>query len=204
MVYDVALVTLRPGSNAAALARLEAFLRQAPSRGELLACWHSDIGALNQVLVIRAYQDEAAVAADRAAMLQSGNAFGMGDLIAGMSMDSYVSFPFVAPMRPGQYGPVFEVRTYLFKPDGLSPTIELWRKTVPDRVKLSPLLAAMHSVSGPVARFMHIWPYPSLDERQRLRAKAVAEAVWPPPGGPAHLLTQQSDIYLPTSASPIR
>jgi hypothetical protein len=204
MIYDVALVTVRPGSNAAAIAGMESFLQRAPSHGELLACWHADVGALNQVLVLRAYPDDAAAAADRAAILQSGNPFGIGAFIAGISMDSYVPFPFLAPMQPGQFGPVFEVRTYLLTPAGLAPTIELWRKAVPDRAKASPLLAAMYSISGAVTRFMHIWPYPSLDERARLRAKVVADGVWPPPGGPDHMLAQQSDIYLPVSCSPIR
>jgi hypothetical protein len=51
---------------------------------------------------------------------------------------------------------------------------------------------------------MHIWPYKSLDERARLRAKAVADKVWPPPGGPDHLTRMQNDIYMPTPFSPLR
>ena len=119
-------------------------------------------------------------------------------------MDTYVAFPFIGPMTPGDYGPFYEVRTYVLKPDGLSPTIELWRNAVPGRAKVSPLLAAMHSVTGPVIRFMHIWPYRSLDERQRLRSKSVADGVWPPPGGPDQLLAQQADIFLPADFSPMR
>jgi hypothetical protein len=61
----------------------------------------------------------------------------------------------------------------------------------------------MTSVTGTVTRFMHIWPYSSLDERMRLREKAVDDGVWPPPGGPAFLASQQSDIYLPAPFSPL-
>ena len=86
----------------------------------------------------------------------------------------------------------------------LPPTIEAWRKSVPGRLPLSPVLAAMTSVTGAVTRFMHIWPYKSFDERARLRDKAVADGVWPPPGGPSHLLSQQVDIYLPAPFSPMR
>jgi hypothetical protein len=85
----------------------------------------------------------------------------------------------------------------------VAPTIELWRKAVPGRSKVSPLLVAMTSVTGPVTRFMHIWPYPSVEQRGLLRAKAVADKVWPPPGGPAHIAAQQSDIYLPAPFSPL-
>ena len=51
---------------------------------------------------------------------------------------------------------------------------------------------------------MHIWPYRPLDERQRVRAVAVAKGVWPPVGGPAHLTTMSSTIYLPAAFSPLR
>jgi hypothetical protein len=203
MHYDVTIITVRPGTERNALARLKQTLPSSLG-GELLACWCSDIGALNRILVIRAAPDITRIYADRETVLGSENPFGIGEHIASMSMDTYVSFPFMQPMTAGQYGPVFEVRTYVLKPDGLPATIELWRKWVPGRARLSPLIAAMHSITGPVTRFMHIWPYASLDERARLRAKAVADKVWPPPGGPDHLTAMQSDIYLPADFSPMR
>jgi hypothetical protein len=115
-----------------------------------------------------------------------------------------VQFPFLPPIRPGQYGPIFEVRTYLLKPNGLPPTLAAWEKAAPGRQKLSPILAAMYSVTGVVTRFMHIWPYPSLDVRAATRKTAIETGVWPPPGGPDHLLTMRTDIFLPASFSPIR
>jgi hypothetical protein len=35
-----------------------------------------------------------------------------------MSSDTFVQFPFLPAIKPGQYGPIFEVRTYLLKPTG--------------------------------------------------------------------------------------
>lgn len=148
--------------------------------------------------------DAAAELEKRQAVLTAGNPFGLGDIVTAMAMDTYVSFDFIAPLRPGQFGPCYEVRSYVLKPGGLAPTIELWRKAVPGRAAVSPLLAAMTSVTGAVTRFLHIWPYKSFDERARLRDKAVADGVWPPPGGPGHLLSQQVDIYLPAPFSPMK
>jgi NIPSNAP len=71
-------------------------------------------------------------------------------------------------------------------------------------MKISPVLAAMPSVTGAVTRFMHVWPCKSFDERARLRAKAAADGVWPPPGGPGHLPSQQADIYSPAPFSPMQ
>ena len=203
MHYDVTIITVRPGTEQKALARLKETLPSVAG-DELLACWYSDIGSLNRILLIRAAPDVMRIHADREKILRSGNPFGVGEYVVGTRVDTYVSFPFIPPMTAGQYGPVFEVRTYILKPDGLPTTIELWRKWVPGRAKLSPLLAAMHSITGTVTRFMHIWPYANLEERTRLRAKAVADKVWPPPGGPDHLTAMQSEIYLPADFSSMR
>ncbi len=199
--YDVTILTVRAGTQGKALAVLKDGLDGAR---DLLACWFSEIGALNNILLLRQSTDPAATLASRQAALSSRNPFGIRELITGMTMDIYTAFDFLPPLKAGDFGPCYEVRTYVLRPDGLAPTIDLWRKHVPARAALSPLLMAMTSVTGPVTRFMHIWPYKTLDERARLRAKAVADGVWPPPGGPAHNAVMQSDIYLPASFSPMR
>jgi hypothetical protein len=204
MQYDVTIITTRPGTAPKAIAKLESPLTSGHAGKNFLACWYSEIGALNQILIIRNSPNLAEAVAEREAVLRSGNPFGIGEFIAGMSMDTYTSFDFIKPMQPGTHGPFYEVRCYILKPEGLAPTIALWEKAVPAREKISPLLAAMTSVSGPVTRFMHIWPYASLDERQRLRAKSVTDGVWPPPGGPDQLAVMQTDIFLPAVFSPMR
>ena len=199
--YDVTIVTVRPGTHPQALAVLQKTLSD---DSDLLACWYSELGALNQILILRKITDAAASLAARHAALSAKNPFGVGEFITAMAFDIYVSFDFMPPLRPGAYGPCYEVRTYMLKPDGLAATAELWRKAVPGRATVSPVLAAMTSVTGVVTRFMHIWPYKSYDERARLRDKAVADGVWPPPGGPSHLASQQADIYLPAAFSPMK
>ena len=199
--YDVTLATIRPGTHPQALAAIEKTLTDDLG---LLACWYCDIGALNRILIIRKSADAAKVIENRFAALSARNPLGVGEFITDLSLDTYVSFDFMPPLRPGAHGPCYEVRSYVLKPDGLAPTIELWRKSVPGRVSVSPVLAAMVAVTGAAIRFMHIWPYKSCDERARLREKAVADGVWPPPGGPGHLVSQQADIYLPAAFSPMR
>jgi hypothetical protein len=199
--YDVTILAVRPGTHPQALAVLG---KNLPNDKNLLACWYSDIGAVNQILLIRTMTDPAETLDARLVTSKEKSPFGIGEFITAMQMDTYVSFDFMPPIRPGEFGPCYEVRTYLLKPDGVAPTIELWRKAVPGRMTVSPLLAAMTSVTGVATRFMHIWPYKSFDERARLRDKAVADGVWPPPGGPSHLLSQQVDIYVPAPFSPMR
>jgi hypothetical protein len=199
--YDVTIVTVRPGTHPQALAVLGKSLGDDRN---LLACWYSDIGAVNQILIIRKAGDAAATLDARYAALSTADPFGISEYTVAMAMDTYVSFDFIPPLRPGEFGPCYEVRSYVLKPTGLAPTIEAWRKAVPGRMAISPVLAAMTSVTGAVTRFLHVWPYGSFDEHARLRAKAAADGVWPPPGGPGHLVSQQVDIYLPAPFSPLK
>jgi hypothetical protein len=199
--YDVTIAAVRPGTHPQALAVLEKTLA---GDSDLLACWYSDIGALNRILIIRKSADADAALENRFAALSAKSPFGVGEFVTELSLDTYVPFDFMPPLRPGTFGPCYEVRSYVLKPNGLAPTIELWRKAVPARARVSPLLAAMVAVTGAAIRFMHVWPYKTYDERARLREKAVADGVWPPPGGPGHLISQQADIYLPAAFSPLR
>jgi hypothetical protein len=203
MLYDVTTMTVQPGTSGQALAQLDEGLRQSSLQGELLACWFSDIGALNRFLIIHGYTDAKTLETDRKKLTEDATMFGVSSIVVGATMEVYTPFPFVEPMRPGSKAGIYEVRTYVLKPEGLPPTIESWRQALPDRLKLSSLLTVMHTITGPTPSFMHIWPYSDLNERQRIRAKAVAEGVWPPRGGPGRLISQQTDIYLPTKFSPI-
>ena len=135
MLYDVTILTVRPGTTPKALPQLDQWLRGTRLGGTLLACWLTEIGALNQILLIREYGSEPAIAADRDAIVRSGNPYGVADMITAASCDTYVSFPFLSPMQAGSAGPIFEVRTYVLKPAGLGKTIELWRAAVQNRVK---------------------------------------------------------------------
>lgn len=199
--YDVTTIAVRPNTHPKALPVLKDQTAELPG---LLACWFCDIGSLNRIMIIRSITDLAANLEERRKLLAARNPFGIGDLITEVTMDTYTAFDFVNPIAAGELGPCFEVRTYVFKPDGVMPTETLWREWLPKRMKVSPVVTAMVSSSGTVARFMHIWPYKTLDERARIRAKAVNDKVWPPPGGPDHLVRMENDIYMPAPFSPLR
>ncbi len=198
MRYDVTFLNLRPHVQPRALETLKASLAGAPG---LLACWYAEIGALNRIMIVR---DAAAAAGAAEKTLAEENPFELADALVSIECDTFVSFPFVPAMRAGEQGPFFEVRTYLLKAGALGGTLTRWEKALPERIKRSPILAAMHSVTGVAPRFIHVWPYKSLDDRQRIRAAAVADQVWPPPGGGDSLATMRSEIYLPATFSPIR
>src|SRR5262245_22815521 len=135
MHYDVTIVTVRPGVEQKALAHLKETLPSVAGDG-LLACWYCDIGAPNRILLLRAEAEIMRMHDDREKRLRSREPLGVGVYVAATSIDPYGSCPFMPPMAAGQYGPVFEVRTYVFRRGGVPATHELWRKGVPGRARL--------------------------------------------------------------------
>jgi len=204
MYYAILTLTHRIGATDKLFQRLQAGFEGGLVRGTLKGCWYSEIGALNRVMAVLEYPDSGSIVEDRAMLLESGDPFGAAALLTDIEFSSYKPFPGMGSMPTGNFGPFFEVRRYGLNLDGLPATLEAWSKVREARSELSPLLMVMYALEGTVPHFMHIWPYRSLEERARLRAKAVEVGVWPPPGGPPHLRVMNSDIYLPAPFSPTR
>lgn len=203
MLYEIATLTVRLGTAAKAVAGIGEYVRASEAQGTLLGCWASEIGELNQLLVLRSFADHEAWRGERERALRTANPFNAGDAITQMNFDTYAPFPFLPPVVPGKYGSVYEIRTYRLKHGGVPPTIAAWEAALPERGKLSPLSIAMYALDGP-PRFTHIWPFASLDARAAVRAESVAKGVWPPKGGPDWLTgDMRSIVALPTAISPL-
>lgn len=208
MHYELATLTLPFGTAGQAAINVQTFATAADAQGELLGCWLTDIGQLNQMIVLRGFADLATLQAERKRTQQSANPFGCGEIFQSLEQHSYHGFPWMKPVRPsaesGVKGPVYEIRSYGIKPGGMQPTIDLWEQYVPLREKLSPCIVAMVALDGPL-RFTNIWAYPTLDARSQARTDAVAQGIWPPKGGPAWLTTNMvSSIALSTAVSPLK
>ncbi len=208
MYYELATMTLPFGTAGQAATNVQTFAAAPEAQGELLGCWFTDIGTLNQMVVLRGFADLASLQAERGRTQQSANPFGCGEILQSLEQHGYQGFPWMRPLRPsaesGLSGPVYEIRTYGIKPGGLQPTMDLWGQYLPPRERLSPCVVAMVALDGPL-RFTNIWAYSSLDARSKARADAVAQGIWPPKGGPSFLTTAMtSTIALPTAVSPLK
>lgn len=206
MYYELATMTLPFGVAAQAAINVQTFCAQ--GGGELLGCWFTDIGTLNQMIVLRGFDDLQTLQAERNRTQHNASPFGCGEMFVKLEQHSYQGFPWMRPVRPSAeskiQGPIYEIRTYGIKAGGVQPTIDLWEQAVPHRERISPCVVAMVALDGPL-RFTNIWAYPSLDARSKARADAVAQGIWPPKGGPAHLTTDMvSTIAMPTAVSPLK
>jgi hypothetical protein len=203
MLYELATLSARLGSAGKAIAGIDAYVKDPEAKGVLLGCWVSELGDLNRIFVLRSFDDAAALDAEQCRGLMSSNPFNCGDFVSTLSTERYAPFPFLAPVTPGRFGSIYEIRTYMLKMGGVAPTIAAWEAAIPERTKLSPLVIAMYALEGR-PRFTHIWPFESLNDRGTIRAASVEKGIWPPKGGPEWLTGEmQSTIALPSAISPL-
>ena len=80
MFYELATLTLPFGTAATAAQNVQAFCTAPEAQGELLACWFTDIGPLNQMIVLRGFADLGQLQAERARAQTSASPFGCGGL----------------------------------------------------------------------------------------------------------------------------
>ncbi|MCB1333992.1 MAG: NIPSNAP family protein [Roseivivax sp.] len=202
MFYDIStLKTVIFGAGKAA-AGIEGWLDQ--GTGQLLGAWFSDIGALNEVYLLRCYDSAEAMLAERERLARADNPFGCIDLLTGYSVESYRPLDFMGPVETGALGPVYEIRSYRMKLNGLMPTMQKWQAALPGRDAYSRCSIALYGIDG-APRLTQIWPYPSLEARSKARAQSVADGMWPPKGGPDWLTPEMtSTVAMPMAFSPMR
>ena len=203
MLYELATLSCPLLSVADASAGARAWASDPDARGQLLGCWRTEIGTLGRVLVLRGFDAHEDLTAERRRALLSANPFNAGDIVTALTMEGYAPFPFLPPVRPRTFGPVYEFRNYHLKPGGLPPTLAGWERAIePAREYTAHLVINMYALDGP-PRITHIWGFASLEERASLRAKAYAGGVWPPHGGPGQIIEATSTIALPDAQSPL-
>lgn len=201
--YEVATLDTVIFGGGKAAPGIQSWLAAPDARGRLLGAFATDIGALNKVILLRAFDSMADMMAERERTLRADNPFNCAELLTGLSMESYKPLAFLPPVEPGQYGPVYEIRTYRLKVNGLAPTEEKWAAAIPPRSDYSRLAVALYGLDG-APRLTQFWPYPSLEARTRARTQSVADGKWPPKGGPDWLTTDMvSTIAMPMAFSPM-
>lgn len=203
MIYDFSVLSLRPNTLGAVMPNLADAISANSRRGKLVGCFTCDFGMLNRIAALIEYPDARALSEDLANSMQSGDRFGFAPQLASFERTAYAPLSFSEPIKPGKYGPFYEIRTYGIAPGGLKATSDAWSKGIARRNELSKLLAVMASMDASPQRMLHIWPYASLDDRADIRARASKEGIWPPPGGSDHLLSLQSELFVPTVFSPL-
>ena len=205
MIYEIRTYRIAPGSLAEVEKRFGEGYEHRKKYSELTAFWHTEIGPLNEIVHVWGYRDLAERARIRGEAAKDANwPPKISEFVQAMRSEIVAPFSFVPEVRPGKVGPIFEFRYYTLKAGTLPEVAKGWEAKLPERTKLSPIVLAGGVEFGTANAFVHVWAYPSLDQRAKVRAEAVQKGVWPPPGGRERLLTQENKILLPSAFSPLQ
>jgi hypothetical protein len=205
MIYEFRTYTVKPGTVQEVEARFAEALPHRMKYSKMAAFWHTELGPLNQVIHVWPYASLQQRMEIRKQAARDPNWPPKTDKYI-ISMDAEIWSP--APFSPSlegakKLGDIYEMRIYRCQPRSIPEIMKLWAKSLPDRVKLSPIAACMYSEVGTVNRWMHIWPYKDMDERDCIRIKAKELPTWPPLSGTEYVLIQQNKILIPASFSPL-
>ncbi|MDP6548880.1 MAG: NIPSNAP family protein, partial [Dehalococcoidia bacterium] len=203
MIYEVRTYTLKPGS----VPQFEEnFAKALPSRerfSKLGAFWHTEIGPLNQVIHVWPYESVEERNSIRAEAVKDPNwpPHNPPDMYVAQETEIFIPAPFMRPLGGDQaLGNIYEMRIYTYRTGTMANVLKLWAESVPHREKFSPLAAGMYSDIGGLNKWVHIWPYKDLEERNRVRAEAAKTPHWPP-ATREFLVKQENKILVPASFS---
>jgi len=201
MLYELTTLACAPLTTEAVAAAAHDWLAQGP--GQLLGAWHSEIGDLFQVKLLRQFDTAEALEEERQRALMASAPFGIADPTIRLNIERYARFPFLPEVEPASFGSFYEFRTYFLKPGGLTPTLNSWQDAIaPAADYTKHLVINMYALDGP-PRITHIWGFSSLEERATLRARYYASGLWPPKGGPQQIARATSTICIPEPYSPL-
>jgi hypothetical protein len=205
MIVEMRTYTLQPGSLAEVEKRFGAALSNREKHSKLAAFWHSEVGQLNQIIHVWAYDSFEHRAAVRAAsQKEEGWPPPIREFVVSQYSEVFHPAPFSPPLEPRAIGPLFEIRQYTLTPGSIPGLIERWSEKIEGRQKFSPLVAGMYSEFGALNKWVHIWAYKDLNDRARVRAEAAATGAWPARNPPGVVVKQENALVMPSAFSPIR
>ena len=207
MIYEIRTYSFTSGS----VKWFEAgFAEAIPYRlkySKLGAFWKTAIGPLNEALHIWLYDDLKHREQARAEALNDPNWDGPrapSSMYVWNDTEVFHPAPFMRPWGETQeLGNIYEMRMYTYKPGTIPEVLKRWGEAIPYREKYSPLAAAWYTNVGGLNKFIHVWPYANLAEREKVRAEANKDPHWPAPTR-EFLVRQENKILTPAPFSPMR
>ena len=212
MIYEMRTTGIKPKFVPEVEKRFAEAYEHRKKHSPLAAFWHTEFGPLNQIIHVWPYQNLEERARIRAAAVKDGTwPPKIKEFIVNQRSDIMIPLSVSPEIKPGKMGPCFEMRIYTYAPGELPKLMNLWEMAAPRRIQISPLCAAWYSELGGLNKFVHIWGYQSVDQRNEIRKKAQATGWWPPsafakkenvPG--YELVAQENKLLMPSAFSPLQ
>jgi len=205
MIVEMRTYTLQPGTLAEVEKRFGAALAVREKHSKLAAFWHSEVGPLNQIIHVWAYDSFEHRASVRAAsQKEEGWPPPIREFVTNQQSEVFIPAPFSPALEPREIGPLFEIRQYTLTAGSIPGLIQRWSEKIEGRQKFSPLVAGMYSEFGALNKWVHIWAYKDANERASVRNAASATGNWPARNPPGVVVKQENSFVMPSAFSPIR
>jgi len=205
MIIEMRTYTLQPGTLAEVEKRFGASLPNREKHSKLAAFWHTEVGPLNQIIHVWAYDSfEQRAKVRTAATKEEGWPPPTREFIVSQQSEIFNPAPFSPPLEPRTVGPLFEMRQYTLIAGAIPGLIERWSEKIEARTKFSPLVGGWYSEFGALNKWVHIWAYKDAAERSSVRAAAAASGNWPARNPPGTVVKQENALLMPAAFSPIR
>ncbi len=206
MIYEVRSYRLKPRGVPGFLDAFGEAYEKRKEFSPLSAMLYTEVGPLNEVIHIWPYADAAERDRVRAESVKAGAwPPKVTDFIQDMKSETFVPFPFVGDFGTGALGPLFEWREYIINPGMMPGVMKGWEEAIEERRKASPLVIAMHTDTGVLNKYVHIWGYKSFEHRAEVRTDMMKRGLWPPKGSPkGGLRYQDNKLCLAASFSPLQ
>jgi hypothetical protein len=94
-----------------------------------------------------------------------------------------------------------EMRSYLLKPGATAGFEQRFTEGLAARAKISPFGGLWKSEVGGLNRVVHLWPYESFEDRERIAGEARKTGMWPPKTQ-EFIIEQENRIIQPAPFSP--
>jgi hypothetical protein len=205
MIIEMRTYTLQPTTLAEAEKRFGEALPAREKYSKLAAFWHSEVGPLNQIIHVWAYDSFEHRNEVRAAASKDPNwPPKIREFCVAQQSEVFIPAPFCPALEPREIGPLFEIRQYTVTPGSIPGLIERWSEKIEGRQKFSPLVAAMYTEFGALNKWVHIWAYKDANHRFSARAEAAASGNWPARNPPGVMVKQENSFVMAAPFSPIR
>lgn len=210
MIFEIRTYNVKPyGVADYEKAFAEAYETRRQYGDNLWGWWHTEIGPLNQLVHIWAYESLQQRADIRAASLKDASgkwpptAAGRELLL---SQESDILNPIKGMNeKPGQqqWGNLYELRMYTFAPGDLAKATPAFAEKLAERSAVYPVAGIFTSDLGNLNRLYQLFPYQDWAHRDKVRTELREKGIWPP-HSEARPVAQLVRHMVPAPYSPLR
>jgi hypothetical protein len=203
MIVEMQTILLKPKTPKAVEDRFASSLPARNKNSPLGAFWHTEVGLLNQVILLWPY---ASLEERERVQTESATAKNWPPDIREFTVSEDTMIlkpaPFSPPLEPRKLGDIYDIRCYTYQRGTIPIVIERWAPKMAERTRLSPLAGCWYTDIGPQHKWVQIWAYPDAAERQRVRAEALARKIWPPDTA-EYIVKMENMLAIPAPFSPL-